>query len=534
MENFGRPSRHGVENQGLTELKNIYWNLTTPHLCEEALRRGEGSLTADGAFYTLTGEHTGRSPNDKFTVKEPSTEGDIWWGDVNKSIDIEKFDHLLAKIQEHYKGRDAFVQDCFVGADSENRLSVRVVTEEAWHSIFVRNLFIPIDDAAGATCEDHVPEFTVIQAPSCLAEPETEGTNSKTFVLVNFAKKLVIIGGTSYAGEIKKSIFSVMNYLMPKKGVLSMHCSANIGKDGDAALFFGLSGTGKTTLSADPERLLIGDDEHGWTDKGVFNFEGGCYAKVIRLDPETEPQIYSCTKRFGTILENVVVDEVKRTIDYDDDRFTENTRAAYPVEFIPGAEMSGQGSHPKNIFMLTCDAFGVLPPISKLTPEQAMYHFLAGYTAKVAGTEKGVLEPQATFSSCFGAPFLPLNPAVYAELLGKKMEEHGANCWLLNTGWTGGAYGVGARMSLPHTRALIHAAMNGSLDNVEWKEEPVFGLFIPAECPGVPAEVLNPKLGWADKEGYDAKAKELADLFKANFKTLGAKAAPHVEKAGPK
>jgi phosphoenolpyruvate carboxykinase (ATP) len=531
MGAFGRAAKFGLENHGISGAANVYWNLTRGELVEHTVKRGEGELTADGAVYTLTGEHTGRSPKAKFTVEEPTSSEEIWWGNVNRPITPENFDGLLKKMLAHFEGRDLFVQDCYVGADPDNRLPVRVVTETALHSLFTNHMFLNIDDADELA--GHVPQFTVLNAPSCLADPAADGTGSPTFVLVNFAKRLVIIGGTSYAGEIKKSLFSVMNYMMPKKGIMSMHCSANIGKAGDTSLFFGLSGTGKTTLSADPERKLIGDDEHGWTDTGVFNYEGGCYAKVIKLDPAVEPQIYSCTKRFGTLLENVVVDATTRDIDYFDDRYTENTRAAYPVDYIPDAVEEGMGGQPNNVFMLTCDAFGVLPPISKLTPEQAMYHFLAGYTAKVAGTEKGVKEPQATFSTCFGSPFLPLNPAVYAKLLGEKLEKTGANCWLLNTGWTGGPYGVGGRMSLPHTRALISAALSGELDNVTWKTEDIFGLSIPETCPGVPSTVLNPRNTWADKEAYDAKARELAKLFKENFASLGAKAMPEVEEAGP-
>ena len=525
-----RQSNHGLENQGLSGYGETYWNLAAPALYEQAVRRGEASIAEGGPLVALTGQHTGRSPNDKFTVQEPSSEDNIWWGDVNRPISPENFDRVFAKVQEYMRGKDLFIQDCYGGADSEYRLKVRIVTEQAWHSLFVRNMFIQPDDADLA---DFTPEFTVINASKLQADPATDGTNSGTFILVNFAKKTAIIGGTTYAGENKKSVFSVLNYLLPDRSVLPMHCSSNIGKSGDAALFFGLSGTGKTTLSADPERSLIGDDEHGWSDRGVFNFEGGCYAKVIRLSEEAEPQIYATTKRFGTVLENVVIDD-DGACDLDDGRHTENTRASYPIEFIEGHEPSGSGGHPKNVFFLTCDAFGVLPPISRLTPEQAMYHFLSGYTAKVAGTEKGVKDPTATFSACFGAPFLPRHPSVYARMLGKRIKDHNANCWLVNTGWTGGGFGVGERMSIKHTRATLQAALSGAFDGVTFEPDPIFGLAIPASCPDVPSEVLRPNRTWADQGAYDEQVGKLADLFRENFKLFEAEVSDEVKAAGPK
>ena len=526
-----RQSSHGLENQGLSGYGNTYWNLAAPALYEEAIRRGEAILAHGGPLVALTGQHTGRSPNDKFTVKEPGSEDNIWWGDVNRPISEEHFDAVFAKMQEYVKGKDLFIQDCHGGADPEYRLKVRVVTEQAWHSLFCRNMFIqPADEELA----DFEPEFTVINTGKMPADPATDGTNSGTFIIVNFAKKMAIIGGTTYAGENKKSVFSVLNYLLPERGVLPMHCSANIGKDGDAALFFGLSGTGKTTLSADPQRSLIGDDEHGWSDRGVFNFEGGCYAKVIRLSAEAEPQIHATTTRFGTVLENVVVDPDTAICDLDDGRHTENTRASYPLDFIDGHEPSSMGGHPLNVFFLTCDAFGVLPPISRLTPEQAMYHFVSGYTAKVAGTEKGVKDPTATFSACFGAPFLPRHPSVYARMLGDRLRDRGANCWLVNTGWTGGGFGVGERMAIKHTRATLDAALSGAFDGVSFEPDPIFGLHIPASCPNVPDDVLRPNKTWSDQAAYDAQARKLADLFHENFKAFESEVSDEVRAAAPK
>jgi phosphoenolpyruvate carboxykinase (ATP) len=476
------------------------------------VRRSEGIFSDHGALIVDTGEHTGRAAKDKAIVREPSSEEQVFWGEVNKEFSPEKFNALKARMMAHAKGMDIFVQDTFAGADPRYRLPVRIITEFAWHSLFARTMFIN-DEVA-----DHRPEFTIINFPSFRAEPELDGTRSPTFILMDFNQRLVLIGGTSYAGETKKSVFSILNYLLPQRGVMSMHCSANVGDRGDVAIFFGLSGTGKTTLSADPERKLIGDDEHGWSDDGVFNFEGGCYAKVIKLSPEAEPDIYRTTRMFGTVIENVVYDPQTRALDLDDASKTENTRAAYPLESIPNIVPEGHAGHPQNIIMLTADAFGVLPPVSRLTPEQAMYHFLSGYTAKIAGTEKGVTEPQATFSTCFGAPFMVLHPGVYADLLGKKMAEHKVNCWLVNTGWSGGPYGEGQRMKISYTRAMIRAILTGTLASVETQPDPVFGLNIPVSCPDVPPEVLIPRNTWKDKAAYDEKARDLARRFNENFK----------------
>ncbi len=509
-------SRHGLDSLGLRNLKDVYWNLGAPALSEQALARGEARLAAGGPLVALTGEHTGRSPKDKFIVEEPESRDDIWWGEVNVAIAPDSFARLLDKARAYLQGRDVFVQDCFAGADPAYRLPVRVVTECAWHNLFARNMFLqPSHDQLA----DFAPEFTVLQVPGLQADPASDGTRSDCFVLVSFAQRIVLIGGTSYAGEIKKSVFSILNYLLPARGVLPMHCSANIGPAGDTAIFFGLSGTGKTTLSADGSRTLIGDDEHGWSDTGVFNFEGGCYAKVIRLDPKAEPEIHATTQRFGTVLENVVMDPQTRALDLDSARYTENTRASYPIEFIPNVSETGQGGLPKNIVMLTADAFGVLPPISRLTPEQAMYHFLSGYTARVAGTEKGLgSEPSATFSTCFGAPFMPRHPSVYAAMLRDKMRAAGATCWLVNTGWSGGQYGVGKRMDIKLTRAMLRAALAGELDAVEMRPHPEFGVLVPTACPGVPAEVLDPRATWADGAAYDRIARDLVKRFEANFK----------------
>lgn len=532
MEQSGwHPSSYGLAHHGITNLRHAYWNLTTAELYEHAVRRGEAQIAHEGPLVVTTGQHTGRSPNDKFFVREASSENHIWWGKSNREFDQENFDRLLAKVLEYLQGKELYVQDCFAGADPEYRIPIRVITEYAWHSLFARNMFVRPDwDREAGT---HQPEFTVINTPNFSANPEEDGTNSGTFILIDFGKKLILIGGTSYAGETKKSIFTLLNYLLPLRGVLSMHCSANIGKDGDTAIFFGLSGTGKTTLSADPERKLIGDDEHGWSDRGVFNFEGGCYAKVINLSPEAEPEIYACTRRFGTVLENVVMDPLRRRLDLHDNALTENTRAGYPLDYIPNFEPSGMGGHPKNIIMLTADAFGVLPPISKLTPEQAMYHFISGYTAKVAGTEKGLSrEPQATFSTCFGAPFMVHHPNVYAELLRDRMAEHGANCWLVNTGWTGGPYGEGTRMKIAYTRAMVRAALNGSLAQVATEADPLFGLHVPVSCPDVPSEVLQPRNTWRNPNAYDDKAQHLAGLFKQNFEQFADGVSEEVKAAG--
>jgi phosphoenolpyruvate carboxykinase (ATP) len=505
------------------------WNLSEATLYEEAIRRGEGMVAAEGPLVCRTGQHTGRSPNDKFTVREPSSEHNIAWGGPNRPMSVEHFETLREDLLASLAGAELFVQELYAGADPNYRLPVRVITEYAWHSLFARNLLIVDPDAR----REHVPQLTIIDSPSFRADPARHGTNSDVVVVLNFASRLVLIGGTSYAGEIKKSVFSTLNYLLPLAGVMPMHCSANIGSAGDVALFFGLSGTGKTTLSSDPDRGLIGDDEHGWSDRGVFNFEGGCYAKTIRLSAQAEPQIYATTKRFGTVLENVAIDPDTRILNLDDDRLTENTRAAYPISFISNAVPSGQGGHPKNIVMLTADAFGVLPPLSRLSSEAAMYHFLSGYTAKVAGTEKGVTEPKATFSTCFGAPFLPLPPSRYAEMLGERIARHQARVWLVNTGWTGGPYGTGTRMKIQHTRAMIHAALSGALDNAPFARDRVFNLDVPQSCPDVPAEVLNPRNTWNNKADYDSQARKLAGMFAHNFKTFEKGVAPEVKAAGP-
>jgi phosphoenolpyruvate carboxykinase (ATP) len=519
----------GLEHEGI-QAGRVRWNLSTAVLYEEAVRRGEGVIAADGPLTCRTGQHTGRSPNDKFVVREPSSEANVWWGKVNRPMEEAQFDLLHRDMLRSLTGKELYVLDCYAGADPAHRLAVRVINEYAWHNLFCRNLFI--DDPAAAAAG--APDFTIIDAPSFKADPARHGTRSEVVIALNFAKKLVLIAGTSYAGEMKKSVFTVLNYLLPLQNILSMHCSANIGASGDVALFFGLSGTGKTTLSSDPERMLIGDDEHGWSDHGVFNFEGGCYAKTIRLSAEAEPQIYSTTRRFGTVLENVVVNPETRVLDLDDDRWTENTRAAYPISFIDNAELSGQGGQPKNIIMLTADAFGVLPPISRLTPEGAMYHFLSGYTAKVAGTEKGVTEPTATFSTCFGSPFLPLPPSRYATLLGERIAAQQARVWLVNTGWTGGAAGTGRRMKIAYTRAMIRAALSGALDTVAYERDAVFNLDVPTSCPGVPADVLKPRSTWSSGVAYDAQAAKVARMFVDNFAAFEAGVTPAVRAAGPR
>jgi phosphoenolpyruvate carboxykinase (ATP) len=529
----GLKHKVGLEHHGIRNLKKINWNLSTPDLYEHIIRNQEGVLSHLGPVCVMTGEHTGRAPNDKFIVKEPSSQENIWWGN-NKEFTVEQFDALYARVLAYIQGREIYVQDCHAGTDPENQLHIRVITEHAWHSLFARNMFIQIKDIA--KLESHEPGFTIIQVPGFKAVPAIDGTNSEVFVIVDYGKQLVLIGGTSYAGEIKKSVFSVLNYLLPQKNkVLSMHCSANIGRAGDAAVFFGLSGTGKTTLSADPDRELIGDDEHGWSDKGVFNFEGGCYAKVIRLSKDAEPAIHECTRRFGTILENVLVDKDTRKLDLDDSSLTENTRASYPITHIDNAVPAGMGDHPKNVIMLTCDAYGVMPPVARLTPEQAMYHFISGYTAKVAGTEKGLSrEPTAIFSTCFGAPFMTLHPSVYANMLGEKIAKHHVDCWLVNTGWTGGAYGVGHRMEIAHTRAMIRAILEGQLNNVETWEDPVFGLHIPEKVEDVPSEILNPRNTWKNPEAYDEKSRELASQFVNNFKEYEASVSKEVLAASPR
>lgn len=508
-------SKFGIDKQGIKKPGAVHWNLHAPHLYEKSLQRGEGVLAEGGALVVLTGEHTGRSANDKYFVREAKSQGNIWWSGVNVPIERENYAALKSRVLDHFNGGDVFVQDCWAGASSDYRLGIRVIGESAWHSLFVRNMFIrPTDEEL----QVFDPEFTVIHAPTFQADTELDGTRSGTCIIVSFSDRTVIIGGTSYAGEVKKAIFTVLNYLLPSRDVLPMHCSVNVGTDGDAAIFFGLSGTGKTTLSADPKRKLVGDDEHGWSDSGLFNFEGGCYAKVIRLRKEAEPEIFATTARFGTILENVVYDEEMRQLDLDDPRHTENTRASYPIEFIPNIVDSGITAHPVNIVMLTADAFGVLPPIARLSPEQAMYHFISGYTAKVAGTEKGLgNEPQATFSSCFGAPFMPRHPSTYAKLLGERILKFKSKCWLVNTGWSGGAYGVGERMPIQHTRALLNAALDGALDSVDYVPDPYFGLEVPQFCHGVQKESLNPRNTWADPNAYDLAAADLLTRFSRNF-----------------
>jgi phosphoenolpyruvate carboxykinase (ATP) len=527
------PSSYDLTNHGIKNTGHIYWNLTSGELYEHTVKRGEGLIAHMGPLAVNTGQHTGRSPNDKFLVREPTSEKHVWWGKVNRPFEQKNFDRLLNRVLSHLQGKDVYVQDCFAGADPNYRIPIRIVTEYAWHSLFARNMFVRPDWESQAS--RHIPEFTVINVPNCLADPETDGTNSPTFILMDFGRRLILIGGTSYAGETKKSIFTLLNYLLPLRGVLSMHCSANIGAGGDTAIFFGLSGTGKTTLSADPERKLIGDDEHGWSDRGVFNFEGGCYAKVINLSPEAEPDIYACTRSFGTVLENVVMDPVTRRLDLNDGSLTENTRAAYPLSHIPNFEPSGLGGHPKNIIMLTADAFGVLPPVSKLTPEQAMYHFISGYTAKVAGTEKGLgKEPQATFSTCFGAPFMVHHPGVYAELLRERIAKHKSTCWLINTGWSGGPYGEGQRMKISYTRAMVHAALDGRLADVTVEPDPIFGVLVPSSCPDVPGSVLKPRNTWKNPGAYDEKARHLAKLFRENFEQFANGVSDEVKASGPK
>jgi len=508
-------SPNGLEMVGLDETGNQFWNLSTERLYEEAIQRGEGKMAKDGPLVVETGKKTGRSANDKFTVRDETTEETVWWGKVNKPMTPAHFDVIHAAFIEHAKDKDLFVQDLWGGADMDHRIAVRTVGEFAWHSLFCKTMLI---DATADEHDNFDPSYTIVNLPSFRADPETMGCNSETVIAVNLTKRLILIGGTEYAGENKKSVFSLLNYLLPEEGIMPMHCSANISPEGDVAIFFGLSGTGKTTLSADSSRTLIGDDEHGWSDENVFNFEGGCYAKLINLEEEAEPEIFATTQRFGTVLENVVMDENTRVLDLFDNSLAENTRAAYPINFIPNTSEYNRGGKPTNIIMLTADAFGVLPPISRMTPEQAMYHFLSGYTAKVAGTEIGVTEPQATFSSCFGAPFMPRHPAVYGNLLRKKIAEGNVNCWLVNTGWTGGEYGVGKRMPIKQTRAMLHAALDGSLNNAAMRIDENFGLEVPTVIAGVDSTILNPRETWADKDAYDAKAKHLAEQFVENFK----------------
>lgn len=521
----------GLENAGIKTDKNVFWNYSTPALYEEAVKRQEANLVYGGPLCVSTGKHTGRSPNDRYFVETKDIEGKLFYNKSNKGIEPKYFDKIFAKVQAYVQDKDLFVRDAYVGSSKASRLKVRAITECAWTNLFVKNMFI---EPAKEELKSFVPEFTLICLPKMKVDPTTDGTVSETAILINIEKKMVLVIGSEYGGENKKALFTIMNYLLPQKGIMTMHCSANVGTHHDSAIFFGLSGTGKTTLSADMTRGLIGDDEHGWDADGIFNFEGGCYAKVIRLSEEAEPQIYSTTHRFGTVLENVVFDPQTGKLDLDDDTLTENTRACYPLEFIGNSVPSKRAEHPKNIIFLTCDAFGVMPPISKLSPDQALYHFISGYTAKVAGTEKGVKEPTSTFSTCFGGPFMPLHPSVYAELLKKKIKEHNVDCWLVNTGWIGGPYGVGHRISIKYTRALLNAALDGKLAKVHFTTDPVFGFQIPKECDGVPSEILNPADQWADKAAYMEKYEYLAKAFIENFKKYEAGCTAEVLAAAPK
>ncbi len=525
-------SSYGLERHGIINTGQQLWNLNTPSLYEEIIRRREGMVAHLGPICVRTGQHTGRAAKDKFIVEEPSSKDLVWWGPVNKKFSEEAFNRMFHRLLAYLQGRDLFIQDCSAGYDPKYQMPIRVVNENAWHNLFARNLFIQSDPKDLPT---HKPEFTILHTPNFNAVPELDGTNSEAFVLLHLGKKLVLIGGTGYGGEMKKSIFTVLNYLLPQERILSMHCSANVGEKGDVALFFGLSGTGKTTLSSVPDRKLIGDDEHGWSEDGIFNFEGGCYAKVIELSAESEPEIFQTTRKFGTILENVAIDPVTRRLDLDDGTLTENTRAAYPISHIPNVLRESMAGHPDNIIMLTADAFGVMPPIAKLTPEQAMYHFISGYTSKLAGTEAGLgAEPQATFSACFGAPFMVLHPTAYADLLSHKITQHKVDCWLLNTGWSGGPYGVGKRMAIKVTRALVNAALDGSLKDVEMKPDPLFGFMVPTSAPNVPKEVLAPRETWEDKQAYDAQAKQLVGRFVKNFEQFEEKAGAEVKSGGPR
>jgi phosphoenolpyruvate carboxykinase (ATP) len=526
-----RESSIGLGRQGLAPRGEVHWNLIAPELFKNAARRDEGEFADMGPFVAITAPHTGRSPDDKFVVKDPASEKDVNWGKINQPISPEKYQLLLSDVRQYLNdSSELFVEDLYCGADPAYRLSVRYVSPNAWHMAFVRNMFIRPERSDLPTFD---PNFTVLHAPEFRADPARHGTRTATFIVLNLAERTILIGGTRYAGELKKSMFTVMNYLLPKQDVLSMHCSANVGKAGDTALFFGLSGTGKTTLSTDPDRALIGDDEHGWSHEGIFNFEGGCYAKVINLSPETEPDIYHTTQMFGTVLENVVLDPATKKVKFGDQSITENTRASYPLHYIRNFVEGGRGGHPKNVVFLTADAFGVLPPIARLTPEQAMYYFLSGYTAKVAGTERGVKEPQPTFSACFGAAFLVWHPTKYAKMLGRLLNEHKAHVWLINTGWSGGAYGIGKRIKLSYTRAIARAALAGELDDVKTETDPVFGLAVPTEIKGVPSKVLNPRTTWPDPAAYDAQARKLAAMFRENFETFGS-AESAIKNAGPK
>ncbi|MFH1481162.1 MAG: phosphoenolpyruvate carboxykinase (ATP) [Pseudomonadota bacterium] len=524
----------GLDSLGLHHLGQVYWNVSTPGLYEYALRRYEGHMAHLGPLVVSMGQHTGRAAKDKYVVDEPETSKDIWWGEVNVKYTEERFNALHRRMAAYLRGKTVFIQDCYVGADRQFRQSVRVINEYAWHNLFARNMFIQMPRNR-EEIKGFVPDFTVLHCPNFHADPDEDLTRSGTFVALHLSRKLVLIGGTAYAGEIKKAIFTALNFLLPGRDVLSMHCSANVSKadENDVAIFFGLSGTGKTTLSADPQRLLIGDDEHGWSNNGIFNFEGGCYAKVIHLSREAEPEIYECTRRFGTILENVAINYTIRRIDLDDASLTENTRASYPISHLSNIVKSGMAGHPCNVIMLTADAFGVLPPIARLTQDQAMYHFISGYTAKVAGTEKGVTEPKATFSACFGAPFMLRHPSVYAQLLADRIKRHSVGCWLVNTGWSGGPYGIGTRMRIEHTRALLNAALSRALDGVPMQTDPVFGLQVPLEVPGVPKEILNPRNTWSNPSQYDESARVLAVRFQKNFEQFKDQSPKSVLAAGP-
>jgi phosphoenolpyruvate carboxykinase (ATP) len=523
----------GIQNHGLSNLHRVYWNLPTPALYEEAIFRSECRLSHLGPLVVNTGKHTARAAADKFVVKEQTSEERVWWGQYNRPFNPDNFSTLLTRLQGYLQGRDIFVQDCHAGADPEYRMPIRIITEKAWHSLFARTMFVRLKNID--TMKKHVPDFTVIAAPGFLSSPIIDSTRTETFIIINFAERIAIIGGSSYGGEIKKTIFTVLNYLLPLEGVLPMHCSANVGENSDVAIFFGLSGTGKTTLSADPSRHLIGDDEHGWSDNGVFNFEDGCYAKVIRLSADAEPQIYACTRRFGTILENVVYDPLTRRLDLDDDMLTENTRAAYPLAYIDNCLPAKMAGHPKNVIFLTCDASGVMPPISKLTPDQAIYHFISGYTSKIAGTEIGLgIEPEITFSTCFGGPFMVHRPYAYAEMLKARILKYGASCWLVNTGWTGGPFGVGERISIRYTRALLNAALKGELLKVEYQKDPVFGFEVPKFCPDVPPQILDPANTWGSREEYYRKYDALAARFIENFKLMMEGCPKHILEWGPK
>jgi phosphoenolpyruvate carboxykinase (ATP) len=522
----------GLESQGIETRATLHWNLVSARLLEAAVARGEGKLSADGPLVVETGPHTGRSVQDRFIVRDPQTEATVWWGKSNQAMAPEHFAALKADFLEELRTKETlFVQDLYGGSQAGHRVHVRVVNELAWHNLFIRTMLVRPTEAE---LRGFVADYTIIDLPSFCARPERHGCRSQTVIAVSFTEKLILIGGTRYAGEMKKSVFSLLNYLLPPTGVMPMHCSANIGPDGDTAVFFGLSGTGKTTLSADASRTLIGDDEHGWSDTAVFNFEGGCYAKMIRLSPEAEPEIFATTKRFGTVLENVVMDPVTRQLDLDDASLAENSRGAYPIDFIPNASAENMGPVPRNMIFLTADAYGILPPIAKLTPDQAMYHFLSGYTARVAGTEIGVTEPDATFSTCFGAPFMPRHPSVYGNLLKERIARGGVDCWLVNTGWTGGKYGTGHRMPIKATRALLNAALDGSLKAAEFRTDPNFGFQVPVAVPGVDPGILDPRETWADKAAYDETAARLVDQFVANFAQFADQVDEGVRQAAPR